>query len=80
MFDTILQKEVQDFINLNLFSDVQKLALKKNPFPDLAPQGRPWVGDFWDFFYAGHTVELDNLKAILEYRHANNLPMTPKEL
>ena len=35
MFDTILQKEVQDFINLNLFSDVQKLALKKNPFPDL---------------------------------------------
>lgn len=35
MFDSILQKEVQDFINSNLFSDVQKLALKKNPFPDL---------------------------------------------
>lgn len=53
---------------------------EKNPFPNLSPQGRPWVGDFWDFFYAGHTVELDNLKAILEYRHANNLPMTPKDL
>lgn len=35
MFDSILQKEVQDFINSNLFSDVQKLALKKNPFPNL---------------------------------------------
>lgn len=53
---------------------------ESNPFPQLAPDGRPWVGDFWDFFYAGHTVELDNLKAILEYRHANNLPMTPKDL
>ncbi|CAM4056489.1 class I SAM-dependent methyltransferase [Flavobacterium antarcticum] len=35
MFDSILQKEVQDFINSNLFSDIQKLALKKNPFPNL---------------------------------------------
>ena len=35
MFDSILQKEVQDFINSNLFSDVQQLALKKNPFTDL---------------------------------------------
>ncbi len=35
MFDSILKKEVQDFINSNLFSDIQKLALKKNPFPDL---------------------------------------------
>lgn len=53
---------------------------ESNPFPHLSPSGRPWVGDFWDFFYAGHTVELENLKAILEYRHANNLPMTPKDL
>ncbi len=53
---------------------------EKNPYPHLAPEGRPWVGNFWDFFYAGHTVELENLKAILEYRHLNNLPMTPKEL
>jgi hypothetical protein len=35
LFEAILQKEVQDFINANLFCDVQKLALKKNPFPKL---------------------------------------------
>jgi len=41
-----------------------------NPFPELAPGGRKvWVGDLWPFFYAGHWVELQNLKAILEYRH-----------
>jgi hypothetical protein len=27
-------------------------------------------------FYAGHKIELDNLKHILEHRHANGLPMT----
>ncbi len=44
-----------------------------NPFPEKAPEGRKvWVGDGWPFFYAGHTVELENLKRILEYRHANN--------
>jgi hypothetical protein len=48
-----------------------------NPFPEKAPPKRPWVGEFWDFFYAGHTVELENLKKILEYRHLNNLPMGP---
>lgn len=48
-----------------------------NPLPEKAPAKRPWVGEFWDFFYAGHTVELENLKKILEYRHANNLPMGP---
>jgi hypothetical protein len=48
-----------------------------NPFPDAAPPGRKvWVGDMWPFFYAGHRIELDNLKHILEYRHANGLPMT----
>jgi hypothetical protein len=35
LFEIILQKDVQDFINLHLFSDVQQLALKKNPFPAL---------------------------------------------
>lgn len=35
MHEIILQKEVQDFINAHLFTDVQKLALKKNPFPEL---------------------------------------------
>lgn len=48
-----------------------------NPYPEKAPAKRPWVGQFWDFFYAGHTVELQNLKKILEYRHANNLPVGP---
>ncbi len=49
----------------------------KNPYPEKAPEGRPWVGNFWDFFYAGHVVELENLKAILEYRHKNDLPIGP---
>lgn len=48
-----------------------------NPYPEVAPKGRPWIGQFWDFFYAGHMVELENLKTILEYRHANNLPIGP---
>ncbi|HMF19461.1 MAG TPA: hypothetical protein VKE98_19795 [Gemmataceae bacterium] len=49
----------------------------RNPYPETAPAGRKiWVGDMWPFFYAGHKIELDNLKAILEYRHANRLPMT----
>jgi len=50
---------------------------KENPYPEKAPEGRPWVGNFWDMFYAGHVVELENLKRILEYKHANNLDMTP---
>jgi hypothetical protein len=48
-----------------------------NPYPELAPRpDRPWVGDYWDMFAAGHRVEMDNLKAILEYRHRNGLPVT----
>jgi hypothetical protein len=43
----------------------------KNPFPEAAPAGRKvWVGDLWPFFYAGHWVEMQNLKNILEHRHA----------
>ncbi len=49
----------------------------KNPFIEKAPEGRAWVGEFWDFFYAGHTVEFENLKHILEYRYKNNLPIGP---
>lgn len=50
----------------------------KNPFPALAPKDRKvWVGDLWPFFYAGHHVEFQNLKHILEYRHANKLPIIP---
>ncbi|KAB7848572.1 SRPBCC family protein [Streptomyces mobaraensis] len=41
----------------------------KNPYPELAPSPeRPWVGDMWPLFYAGHQVEMDNLKKILEHR------------
>jgi hypothetical protein len=48
-----------------------------NPHPDLAPRpDRPWVGDYWDMFHAGHLVEMNNLKAILEYRYRTGLPVT----
>jgi hypothetical protein len=51
----------------------------QNPFPEKAPADRKvWVGDLWPFFYAGHHVELQNLKHILEYRHANGLPIIPE--
>jgi hypothetical protein len=44
-----------------------------NPFPGTVPQkDRPWVGEYWDLFYAGHTVEMQNLKKILEHRHREN--------
>jgi hypothetical protein len=49
----------------------------RNPRPELAPKGRPWVGDFWDWFYAGHWAEIQNLKAILEYRYESGLPIGP---
>lgn len=49
-----------------------------NPYPETAPPERPvWVGDFWDMFAAGHQLELDNLKAIAEYRSHHDLPITP---
>lgn len=42
----------------------------KNPFPEKAPKDREgWVGDVWDMFYAGHAIEMENLKKILEFRH-----------
>ena len=37
-----------------------------------------WVGDFWDMFGAGHLLELQNLKAIAEYRHRHGLPISPR--
>jgi hypothetical protein len=50
----------------------------KNPFPERAPKGeRAWVGDYWPFFPAGHGIELDNLKAILEHRVLHGLPPGP---
>jgi len=48
-----------------------------NPHASTAPDGRPWVGEFWDLFFAGHTIEFENLKRILEHRHKNSLPMGP---
>ncbi|MET8249402.1 SRPBCC family protein [Streptomyces sp. NPDC005202] len=49
---------------------------RNNPRPDLVPHSdRRWVGDYWDLFYAGHTLEMNNLKAILEHRHRNGLPI-----
>lgn len=52
-----------------------------NPFPEHAPENRKiWVGDMWPFFYAGHYVEMQNLKSILEYRSANNLPVCPTSI
>jgi len=53
----------------------------KNPFPELEPaRERVWVGDYWPFFYAGHSLELANLKAILEYRQRAGLPVGPQLL
>jgi len=51
----------------------------KNPFPELnQDSNREWVGDWWPLFYAGHSIELANLKAILEYRERNGLPAGPR--
>lgn len=32
---------------------------------------RPWVGDVWNLFQAGHMVEAENMKRILEVRFKN---------
>jgi len=41
-----------------------------NPYPESAPSDRKvWVGDMWPMFYAGHSIEMQNLKKILEHRH-----------
>jgi len=50
----------------------------KNPHPETAPKDREtWVGDLWPFFYAGHVVEMQNLKKILEHRHAKGQTIRP---
>lgn len=61
-----------------LWTNCRHPYYNKNPYPELMPKRPVWVGDFWDWFYAGHWVELQNLKNILEYRHRNNLPMGPQ--
>lgn len=51
----------------------------RNPFPNLTTDAkRAWVGEWWPLFYAGHAIELANLKAILEHRHRAGLPMGPQ--
>lgn len=35
MLEIILQKKVQDFIDQHLFTDLKKLALQRNPFPEI---------------------------------------------
>jgi hypothetical protein len=50
----------------------------QNPFPELCRDPkRAWVGEWWPLFFAGHSIELANLKAILEHRQRNRLPMGP---
>ncbi len=45
-----------------------------NPYPQTVPNNRKvWVGDMWDWFYAGHFAEMQNLKLILEYRYKQGL-------
>jgi hypothetical protein len=59
-----------------LWTNCKHPYYEKNPFPEKAPASRPvWVGDLWPFFYAGHWVEMQNLKHILEYRHRQGLPI-----
>ncbi len=61
-----------------LWTNCKHPYYENNPFPEKAPSGRPvWVGDFWHFFYAGHHVEMQNLKRILEHRHERGEPMRP---
>jgi hypothetical protein len=61
-----------------IWSNCRHPYYDKNPFPALSPRPeRAWVGDWWPLFYAGHTIELENLKIILEYRHRHGLPMGP---
>jgi hypothetical protein len=49
----------------------------RNPFPELARTRREWVGDWWPLFYGGHSIELANLKAILEHRHRRGVSVGP---
>lgn len=51
---------------------------ERNPYPALVKDPkRAWVGEWWPLFYAGHSIELGNLKAILEHRHRHGLDMGP---
>jgi hypothetical protein len=62
-----------------LWTNCRHPYYNENPYPETAPATRQggWVGDMWGIFGAGHAIELENLTAILEYRHANRLPVGP---
>ncbi|MFE3024652.1 SRPBCC family protein [Nocardia tengchongensis] len=61
-----------------LWTNCRHPYYSENPYPETAPASRTaWVGDMWGIFGPGHGIELDNLKAILEYRHANGIPVGP---
>ena len=61
-----------------LWSNCHHPNYDDNPHPETAPADRDiWVGDLWPMFFAGHVVEMQNLKKILEYRHAHGLRMRP---
>lgn len=49
-----------------------------NPFPELGPPEREWVGEWWPLFYGGHSIELANLKAIAEHRYRRGLDPGPR--
>jgi len=57
-----------------LWSNCKHPFYENNPFPESAPEDRKvWVGDLWPFFYAGHYVEMQNLKNILEHKYKAGL-------
>jgi hypothetical protein len=61
-----------------LWTNCRHPFYNRNPWPELVPTPtRRWVGEFWDLFYAGHWIELQNLKKICEHRHAHRQPITP---
>lgn len=61
-----------------IWSNCKHPYYDQNPFPQLArdPQ-RTWVGELWPVFYAGHTIELANLRAILEHRYRAGVSAGP---
>lgn len=62
-----------------IWSNCRHPYYAKNPFPELCQDPkREWVGDWWPLFYAGHGIELANLKAILEHRYRQGLPLGPE--
>ncbi|MBR56792.1 MAG: SRPBCC family protein [Myxococcales bacterium] len=61
-----------------LWSNCHHPNYDENPYPWSVPEGRDtWVGQLWHFFYAGHVVEMQNLKKILEHRHATGQTIRP---